>query len=414
MKKEFRIPTVLGLVFLSVTAMFGGVLTSRYTTSTRTQASASCLPNSIKISNITANSADVSFATDKDCDISLQTNNNAFLDTSTNPKIHYFKINGLTGGQIYPISLIISGQTQATQSQINTTNSVIASGEGASFAWGKILNQDQSPSPNTLIYITLPNSQLLSALTTTQGSWNIPNALVNSPPPGQSTESLQVITSTGQSLNLDNTTDNNLPVPDIILGQDNFTLPKYSSVNGLNLQQSSLSSGQTGTVTNSLLISYPSQGEVLPPTIPEFFGNGPSSTNLDITLSGPVSSTSSLQISSAGSWRWAPSQSLTIGSYVLKIQQGSNTLSRNFTVNTTNSGLAFISTPSATTVPTLAPTAFVPTPEPTLAPTAVPTETISTPTPRPTKLPTTGFVGPTGILILTGLLLAATSIFLQH
>ncbi len=414
MKKEFRIPTILGLVFLSITALFGGALTSHYTTNIRTQASASCLPNSIKTSNITANSADVSFATDKDCDISLQVNNNAFLNTSTNSKIHYFKINGLTGGQTYPISLIISGQTQATQSQITTTNSVIASGEGASFAWGKVLNQDQSPSPNTLIYITLPNSQLLSALTTTQGSWNIPNALVNSPSPSQSTESIQVVTSTGQDLNLDNTTDNNLPVPDIILGQDNFTLPKYSSVNGLNLQQSNLSSGQTGSASSSLLISYPSQGEVLPPTIPEFFGSGPSSSTLSISLSGPISSTSSTQISSTGSWRWAPSQSLIIGSYVLKVQQGSNTLSRNFTVNTTNSGLAFISTPSATSAPTLVPTIFIPTPEPTLAPTATPTNIISTPTPRPTKLPTTGFVGPTGVLILVGLLLAGTSIFLQH
>lgn len=414
MKHEFRIPTILGLVFLSATALFGGVLTSRYTTNTRSQASESCQPDSIKLGNIVPNAADVSFSTGKDCDITIQVNNNIFLNTATSSKIHYFKVTGLSSGQSYPISIIISGQAQISSTKITTPNSSLAQTDGTSFAWGKVFNQDQSPAPNVIVYLTLPNSQLLSALTTSQGSWNIPSAAVGVQPPSQSNESIQIITASGQNLDLENTINNNQPVPDIILGQSNFALPKYSSVDGINLQQSNLSSGQTGTVTNNLLISYPSQGESIPPSTPEFFGTGPSSSSLDITLSGPISSTSTIIIASNGTWKWSPNQMLTIGSYTLKVGQNNQSLSRNFMISVSNTGLAFVSTPSATTIPTATPTLTIPTSEPSPTPTLVPTETITTPTPRPTKLPTTGSFGPTSFLILSGILLAGASIFLQH
>ena len=97
MRKEIKIPSIIGLIFLIVT-IFGGVFLSTRTTTIGSKASGDCTPVSPQVTNITQNSADLSFITTSACSASIQIGDKVYFDiksqnnyNSEKSIIHYFQ-----------------------------------------------------------------------------------------------------------------------------------------------------------------------------------------------------------------------------------------------------------------------------------------------------------------------------------
>lgn len=174
-------------------------------------------------------------------------------------------------------------------------------------------------------------------------------------------------------------------------------------------------------------IESPREGEAINTQLPEFLGEGPPGTILEVTLESESEIQSSVTVAADGRWSWAPETAIESGEHFLTIrwldESGvSRTITRRFVVYAQgDSSLpAFEATPSATGTPTPAPT---PTPTPTelaaITPTPTPTPTsLPTPTPTPAAatepalpVPGTGMVSI--LLVLAGLGLTVSGVFLR-
>ena len=243
MKKEFKIPSILGLLFL-VLGTAASVFLLRQNSNQTTQASGSCDPGAIQVSNITDKSCDLSFVTSNSCQSVLSINNRLINDArassvtdTLSAKTHYFQIDNLTPDTEYTYSLTNSGNIYTNASyKIKTAKKIQTSIPTSNLAWGKIYKNDLKPASLAIIYINIPGSSLLSSFVTSNGNWNI--SLANSldenksnwfTPVPNTDEDITVISDESQPVILTGNTSNNNPVPDIIIGQTiSLDLPKLT------------------------------------------------------------------------------------------------------------------------------------------------------------------------------------------
>ena len=426
MKKELRIPTILGLVLLALTTVGIGGIVIRRTTTNQSQADETCTPAEISVANISASSTDISFYTPGNCQVNLKLGDNIFSDARSlesqldKIKTHYFQANTLTPSTEYKVELIINGENIVTEKTFRTQQTQISKSDGANYAWGRVFSAISQPAIGSVLYINIPTVGLLSSFVSTSGNWFIPSSLVfdlegksltNLAP---TDENITIIDSTGKKYSFTNNTNNNQPVPDIMLSQPDFKIPQFTTEKLTPTQSAMLipTSGQDiGTISYKLQIKYPKIGESIYTTKPEFFGTSPQSTSLNLSLSGRNNQNSTVISGVDGTWKWSPSSVLIAGSYTLKVSTTQDSVESQFTISE-DQGLAFISTPSATIIPTPT-TAPAPTLEPTPTTTVVlPTEPpVVTPTTKPTNLPKTGGATQSILIFTAGLLIAGLSIF---
>lgn len=386
--RDKKIPTIIGVILLSV-ILFLGVYLSLKRTTTSSRASTSCEPINPQITNLTYGSFDFSFITATACPATLVIENKIYQDSSSSSSTHYFKISNLSPETNYQFK-IISGSTQYSRPEFNFVtakkpNSAIPS---SNLAWGRVLDANSRPVAGAIIYLTLPGSQALSAFSNKDGNWNISFATsFNNDktdwfnPASPLDEDIIVYSPDAKITQITNRSDNNDPVPDIIIGQNSLSsLPTATPTLAV-----SLGSGPLLASSPNLSLTSPKESETINTLKPDIFGQGPAAASFNLSLDDR---TVTVTIAQDNTWHWSPSENLSIGSHQLVLSYQSTKITRSFNVSQNENSLAFTSTPSATLVPSTLPTQKT-TPSPTGKITSVPTKTPTlAPTLKPTKIPT--------------------------
>lgn len=414
--KDRKFPTILGIILLLL-ILVAGVYLSTQTTFLSSKASGTCEPINPQITNLTYGSFDFSFTTVSSCETTLIINNKIYSDSSTVSNTHYFKVSNLSPSTSYQFNLISGAVTYSRPEYSLTTtlkpDSVIPT---SNLAWGKIVDSNNKGVAGAIIYLTIPGSQALSAFSNNDGNWNISFATsfndnktdwftLSSPVD----EDLIVYSPDGLLTQLTNRSDNNDPVPNIIIGQDYFSVTPTPIDNN-----SQLGAGTAQTSSVNISISSPQESETITALRPDIFGQGPASASLKLSLDA---NSVNLLVPSNGTWHWSPSQNLSLGSHKLVLTYQNKSITRNFIVAINNNNLSFTATPSATLAPTITtlPTQVItptniPTIQATSVPTKVPTVVIAKTTTTST-LYKTGATFPTFFLIIMSSLLFSVSLY---
>lgn len=420
MKREIRIPSILGLLVFLL-AIFVGIYLVSKPVAFKSKASGDCQPIGLQITNLTHTSFDISFITTAWCLSAVNIDGRTIHNIrSTDPqRVHYFQINGLAENTSYTYS-VVSGELQIDKDDwsVKTANKPKSQLPTSNLAWGKVLNPDLSPAADTIIYLTIPGAMPLSSFVTSSGNWNI--SLANSftdqmddwfTPPDNLDEDIIVISADGQVTQVVNTTSNNNPVPDIIIGQDTLNFVDTRPVSG------QLTSPDSSQSQLELTVANPSEGDILSSSTPDIFGTAPIDSIIDIRIETSTSAAGQVTPSPDGSWHWSPTSSLGPGEHTLVVTASGQTIIRKFVVNPFSDGLTFSASDSArpnSPTPTSIPTPPPPTVTPTSIPTTAPTPTIVSlqqPTPTP-NIPVTGEFTPTILTMLSALLLVSISVLI--
>ena len=430
MKQEKRIPTILGL-FLLLTALFTGVILTSRVSNFSPRASGNCDPTNLQITNITHNSASISFTTSKECSATININNRTigdfrFIDNKQEAfpsQIHYFEITDLEKENSYHFSVISGGKNyDLPEYQIETGYQPNQQTSSATLAWGKILDSNHNPSKEAILYLNIPGASPLSAVVTSSGNWHIPlstsfnEAKTNWFTPEENIEeNIIVIAPNQSSTQIVNNTSNNDPVPDIIIGQNDFFTSQNTSetqqVGDLPVVGDELSSEK------KLNINNPKDNEIISTQKPQFFGTAPLNSEITIKVESPVTLNGQVDTDEDGIWQWEVPQDLSPGEHTITVTSTDKdsglieTISHKFTVLASDGDTNFTASPSAQTntpTPTQAPTA-TPTLIPTQAPTATPIVTRVEKPDTSSGVPQTGATLPTLITIFAAITLMSTA-----
>jgi len=407
--KEKKIPTILGLVIL-LAGIIGGSFLSRRTAIFRSRADTDCSPVNPQITNITHQAFDLSFTTAAICSSSLTVAGHLHPGPE-NSQTHYFQINGLEADTDYSLVVTSGGRDyQGGSYQVKTAATPSTAVPNSNLAWGKILNPDGSPASSGIVYVIIPGAVPLSAKITVNGNWNIPlatsfNSAKNNwfTPPDNIQEDIVVISADGTATQVLGNTSRNNPVPDITIGQ-NLSLAQPTSADyGTGI----ITSVPTVPASTSFSLISPQANEVINNSLPEIFGTGAPGGQITLEIN-PSSTSRQIIVDTNGSWRFSPTQPLSVGSYTLSLTYKANTsstsesLTRQFSISTQSSGLAYTASASATRIPS---------PTITTATTPIPTST-SIPTIRSQKPSTSSAVPVTGNGFPTIFLLLLSTAFI--
>jgi len=405
--KDKRIPTILGTFFLLILLTFG-VWLSLQKTNTVSKASGECTPIGTQITNLTDKSADISFFTSALCSTSLIIDGKTVSNYKSKLSIHYFRIDNLLANTQYQYYIISDGQEYKQidftfKTALKPTSQISPS----NLAWGRIINSNSDPSPDTIVYINIPGAWPLSALTDANGQWHI--SLSNSftedksgpfVPSSSGSEDILVYSPQGQLTQVENDLSKNDPVPDIIIGQGFASGFESSIDSNIIIPTNPVIVPTTGSVGIGGLLSIksPAEGESITALKPDIFGSGKSNSTVNLSIDTEIIGQTTTK--SDGSWNWSPTDNLKLGKHILTVTLGTELLQRNFTVvspSSANSDLSFSATPSATIVPTIIPT-------------NIPTVRSSKPSTN-TKIPVTGTTFPLYLLLLSSLFTITFSLY---
>ena len=435
--RKIRIPTLVAILILTLGLSFSIVLTQQkqfFLPSAKSQN----IPKDVKISNITDSSFTITWLTQDKADGFVVWGKSKSLGQTTNEETkakgythsatitnlepettYYFKIN--SGGDLYDndgspweaktAPKLSSSETQAIQN-----------------ISGSIVNALGAPAASVLVFVKAGGSNLLSTYTSENGNWIIPlNKIrtsdlnnsykingqdlleinVQAGPEGIASAQIYAEKATatplitlGQTYDFRNLTTNqndSLPKSEIQGPQETNKQPKFD-----------ISGYSTSSPSNTVSIESIKEGETINTTSPEFFGKGPASKQITITVESENPQTGTVLVGTNGIWRWSPPSGLTPGTHKITLTYRDDngvlrSIVRTFVVQAAEAGEpAFEATPSASLTPT--PTSIVATATPSAQKTASPSAT-------PAQ-PISGVKAPTLILFGTGLLLFVASGFL--
>lgn len=452
MKKILKIPTVLGILILFA-GVFAGVYLLKNSQIFKIGASPTITPKDVRITGISDTSATVSWVTeDKTSDfISYGTNQN--LGTVINEaesdnkySTHSITITGLAPETGYYFKINSDGtnfDNNGIPWQFTTGPTLTISPENIPVS-GSVMTASGEPSKRALVYITI-NGYTISALTSDNGTFVLQLGVTRSPDlskyasidPAKTLLEVSATTETGEVVTAKIFPQSANPIPALVVGQDQDFRNLQPTMDGqnpnvnLNLPESASNASKfnvTSTNTNtteakSVTLESVSDGETINSDKPEFFGNGPSGTNITIEIHSEDNISGTSKVSSSGSWKWSPPSNLSAGAHTITISWVDalgikRTLTRNFVVQAGELP-AFEATPSAkptaSPIPTKSPTPTAKptatplpsgTPKATATPSIAPSITpIPTRTPIPTEaaLPVSGTSTPTIMLFMMSL-----------
>ena len=431
MVKEFKIPSILGLVLLFSGIIGGYLLTNNKTVSTITKASGDCQPINPQITNLTDKSAVISFTTSSVCPVTISINDQIYQDkraTSSQEiksKVHYFELDGLKEASDLTYVVIGDGKRYENSNyKINTANKINQSVPSSRLAWGRVFTSDLKPASEAIVYLNIPGAYQLSALVTSSGNWDISLATsLNQSKtnwfnaPSNTDEEIIVIAQDQPSTQITGNTSRNNSVPDIIIGQNSFS---STPVDTSQLPATgSLNSVTPVTSSKQLDILNPKDNENLSTKKPDFFGTGPINSKVKIEVHSDTVYNGEVTTNSDGSWNWSAPSDLTPGEHTITattIENGiTKTISRKFIVLAADNTTSFSASSSATTpTPTPTPTieiipTLIPTIVPTVVPTVVPTSSRTTRPSTSSGVPVTGNFAPTVMLMIISVFLIFTS-----
>lgn len=444
MKKTKKLPTILGILIL-ISGLIAGIFLINSKQVFKLGASAESIPKNVKISNITDNSLTITWTTDTKTrgfikwgkssgslsKVTLEENiekefihsaNLSAIDLNTDV---FFEIN--SEGEDFDNNGI-PWQSKTLQQKIDQGSPLTGS--------GVILSLDGSAPAKAIVYLSI-NGTVLSSTTSLGGSWVIPISLLFEQVPETSIIEISVIDGQGgtalatiypkgiketPTIVIGKTYDfrNFVPSIDSSLPESQLTVPESIEISSrFEVDKSNISFSNNMVTLDSI-----EEGEIITTTDPEFFGTGPKSTKIEITIKSEVQ-TDSLTSNSTGKWSWSPPTNLEPGEHTVTLKWRDEngilrTLTRNFIVQA-GEVPAFEATPSATPKTTATPLGSAsPTTQPTgtsrgsSTPTAIPSNTprvTVSATPTNPSLPESGNLTPTIGLFIMGIGVLMSSIF---
>lgn len=428
MKTNIKLPTAIGLLILII-GLITGIFLIRKTQVFKISADVEAIPKNVRLSNITSNSISISWTSDVESIgfVKWGTDNSNINkvvseDDSTKSNVHFVTITDIKQSEDVYFKINSNGKDYnnngiAWQSKTNSTE---VSSKTAILASGTILNVDGQTASKALVYLTI-NGTVISGKTSNEGNFVIPITNYISQIENNNIVEISVINGEQQSAQAVIYSGFIKSIPTIVLGKtydfrsltqsDNLTMPQSSLTIPESAEKSSRFEivrslpAQAGSADTN--IESIKEGEIINTTDPEFFGNAPKSSQIEIQVESELQ-TGTVTANSNGKWKWSPPNDLESGEHKVTIKWKDasgilRTITRTFIVQASE-GPAFVSTPSATPLVTNTPTATS-----TSTPTAV--TTIS---PKSTVKPTpeTGSLTPTIGLFIMGIGTLLSSIFI--
>lgn len=434
MRKNLKLPTILGLIIL-VFGIITGVALINSRQVFRIGADTETAPKNVRVSNITDTSATVSWTTDIETSgfvkwgKSLNSTSKVSLEEGSSKSIvHSVNLLGIEPNtQVYfkINSESVDNDNNGTGWNFKTFPNATTSTESL-IASGTILNPDGSTPAKAVVYLTI-NGVTVSSLTSEKGNYVIPLSSYFS-----NITNTTAIEVTVQGGNLGVSSAVIYPqsvkfIPAMVLGRtydfrtavenNSNQLPESTLTIPESVEVSSrfeiTTSGNDSSEQQQVVLESHDEGEIITTTTPEFFGSGPSNTEVEIQIESELQ-TGTITTKANGDWNWSPPNDLEPGEHKLTIKWKDasgilRTLTRTFVVSAAE-GPAFESTPSAT--PTNLASS---TPTATATSSAKPT-TISSPIATNQPVPVTGGLTPTiGLFIMgIGLLFGSVYVLKQH
>lgn len=436
-----RIPTIVGLVLL-VVGVIGGVMFINQGTNFLPRAAPEHVPQKVKITNLSESGFVVSWVTAEpsigfikysDNPINLsqtaKDDRDQLSGTQGEYRTHYISLQNLKPNTTYYFKLGSqkeqlfdnNGQPFAISLPAATSDK-----PPADTAFGTILTAVDTPAEGAIIYLTIDGATPLSALVKQNGSWAANLALARMQTnlaafatydPETTVINMLVQTNEGEPTTASTTTNNDQPVPTIIIGRSNVfnqsvaptpnptphpspessTDPTSASNHNASAPTASESTAASSKFNLAPLSADSSQSltiTTIPPNgiisslQPEFSGKAPPNASLIISVHSTTAYTANVVADQSGRWRWLVPGQLEPGNHTISIAYTDadgkvHNIQRDFTINPITLqqvDLAYAATPAATPTPAPTPT---PTPTPTPKPTVTPAPTV-TPTPTPT------------------------------
>lgn len=426
MKKNFwdkRIPTLLG-IFLITIGVGVTTLLVKQGTLFQTKASPSEQPQNVRITNVTDNTFTVSYTTDALVIGSINYGKTQELGQSglddrdqesgslTSFSMHNITVRNLSPGTRYLFTITSGKDTYMNNShpfEVTTGNTISVNPTSQEPMSGKIILPDGSTPKEALLYVTADNSQVISVLTKSDGTYILPLNAVRTADFSayydfSQNQSIKIL-AIGNSLtsNAKLTIDQIHPVPTITLSSDyDFTLNQAPVASNSGVIQSFPSFGSNSSPSNptdnSPAITTPEKNQGFTDQQPLFKGKAVPAETVEVTIHSDSTKTT-VTADKNGNWSYRPATALPPGNHTITITTKNSdgilkTITQSFVVFAAGTQVSQSATPSATTTPTPAPTKK-PTATPTLTPTQTPTPAViaqisetETPTPIVTETPT--------------------------
>lgn len=443
MRKEYKIPTILGLL-LMIIGLGALIFAIERGTSFLSRASGMSIPKEVALVNITDTSFAVSWvtATPTQSFVSYQeqtplgSQKTAFDIRDTTGSValrytHFVSISGLKPQTNYKVTLGKTGNKEL--SYLATTGTTLpAPTHIVDPTFGTLLDQNNRSVKEALVYTSFPGSQTLGSIVDPDGSWVLALGGLRTGdgtryfiPTKQDPETLAFVTSSGRT-EVETTIDADSPLPPVRLDDTHrFTTFKKSPFPRPVIAQSQHSTQISANASGPFSVTLPKANSSLTSNKPAFKGSGVVGKKVIITLTGgfaPVVGTTTVLAN--GSWNWTP-PTLSPNPYMATIASFSEkdeplALTIPFTILKSGSQVLQAATPSASLAPTPEPSATpgigggpTPRPSPTVtasplvSPLASPAASIA---PSPSPMPDTGTAAPTWILLVAGVLVLTLGI----
>lgn len=422
-----KIPTIVGLM-LVLGAVFLFSLAFDRITPLLSRASPTLKPKQVTFSNITDTSYSVTWMTDVPATGALIVDGSSigtYYDerdekSASNEKtavlgkytIHSIVVRNAQPQTTYNIRILSDGtiyQNGATPYTVTTGTTLPGTGINLEPAYGTVTLPTGQPADGAIVYLTLEGGQILSAFTTSTGSWVVPLHLARTQAlssyiqvTDRMTESILVRSIQGDAVATTDTINDN-PVPAMVIGKS-YDYRKIQALQTTPSPEPQLAQAPpavlgVSTVENPIVaITQPSQGAALTSTLPLIQGTGVPNKQVLIIVGITQPLSASVTVGEDGIWRYTPSHVLSEGKQSVTIStrdKNDKPVAMTHTFEVLKSGTQVLgdATPSATLIPT--PTLEI---TPTLESTPSPTATLAG-----QPLPTSGNETPTFILIALGL-----------
>lgn len=430
-RKVRRIPTLLGLLIISIGIVVGITLT-RTSQEFTSQANVPATAEDVHFTNITDNAFTVSWltglGTTGEVTVSDDKATLTYLDDLDNDNIprprltHLITVKNLKESTSYTVK-IISGNESCTDSSkcpvyTQSTGVKLANTTSLPPIRGSMVLKDGKPAEGSIVYVTVGKSVPLASRVDAGGLWVIPlNNLRSqdflSRPEIADTDSVQIIGKFSPAISTTGVTDmksirENLTIPKMQMGnsynfidlqskKDYFQAMDNNSqvVLGASNTNPSPAISQPPAVQFPITILFPSnQSHTTTDRQPKIRGTAKSKSTLLITVNS-VAQVGKVIVGSDGTWTYRPPKELSPGIHHVTVQGFDQngkavTVAQEFIVFKSGEQVLGDATPSASLTPTKTPTPTgVRLPTPTIltaSVTPIPTSPLPT-TPQP--LPTT-------------------------
>lgn len=412
-----KIPTIAGLFFIIVSTVLTSLLIKN-TAIFRGRAAPTIAPQNVRVTNISDTSFTVSYLTQDATIGTLSYGTDTRIESSSiddrdqpegvvKPyKMHHITVKDLKPNQKYFFE-VMSGQetflNDGKPFEVDTARSIVSPPPQQQPVSGKIISPSGNQIIEAIVYLTAPNSEVLSILVKPDGNFILPlNSILNENLTSyvsfteEDKLQLLVISPNFQSI-IQLLAKQTNPVPLITLSKDyDFTIndnPTDFASEAASLKFPTLPVSKKTTV--NIEIQVPSNNEGFSDPRPVFKGTALPGGTVKIIIQSEETIEEEIIASINGKWTFRPTQQLPPGPHKITITTKDafgriRTLTQSFIVFTVGSQVAEAATPSATPTITLTPSPslkLTPTFTPTLTPTIIFTPTL-TPTPVIIKTPT--------------------------